>query len=82
MNNNDKQLQYIDFNGIAMQFAQRYFNNNIDDIKIELMHWSEQINNGNYDSYNIIKMFISLMGYIGSNEKINLNKYFSLKLNN
>ncbi len=70
----------IDLDGIAKQFSKKYFENSDPNIKMDLIHFSEKITNGDLDSYNIYKMFIALMSYCGNNEKIHLNKYFSLNI--
>ena len=70
----------IDLDGIAKQFSEKYFNNNDPNIKMDLIHYAEKINEGDLDTYNIYKMFIALMSYCGNSEKINLNKYFILNI--
>ena len=67
----------LNLNGISEQFSEIFYKNNDDDIKIDLIHFSGELSNGNLEQYNIIKMFEALMGYCG-NKKINLNKYFVL----
>lgn len=69
---------YLDLNSISKQFSSKYFDDRIEDIKIDLIHYSDELNRGNLEQYNIIKMFEALMGYCGR-KNIDLNKYFVLK---
>lgn len=69
----------IDLNGISKQFAETFFNNMKEDIEIDLFYFSDKIANGDFNSYNMIKLFKALFSYCG-NRNIDLNKYFALKI--
>lgn len=73
-------MKLINLNHISKEFAEKYYNNQEEDIVYDILDFTRKIRqNEEIDEYQTIKMLKAIMGYCGI-KNVNINKYFKLSV--
>lgn len=73
-------MKLINLNSISQQFAEKYYNNNEEDIIFDILNFSKKVRlNEEIDEYQTIKMLKAIMAYCGI-KNVDINKYFKLSV--
>ena len=73
-------MKLININQISKTFAEKYYNNSLDDIIYDIMDFNRKLRSPEkMEDYDAIKAFKAIMSYCGI-KHVDLNKFIKLKI--